>query len=685
LVGIRGFSVCLRPFFGHENKDKESRNEKIKQLPDKKHRKVLSFHHNLLQMQKYLLLFFLTIYSALHTKAHEDTTLSPVKTSVIENNYFLPANIHIYIDTFNHASIDDIKTSDFIHLEQLPGKKVPKKYLIDGYVYILFKLENNEQTNRSFYFTPGVFAKELTLYKRNGNSGSWQVIARELQKTNQRAYHHFSTDPGSSLQLLAKVKFAKTNIILLKPYLINENMFDYHINFIHTHWFGLDIVTYIISGILLMMLLFSLVNYFQNRKREFLYYSIYALCMAVLLSLKAILYKSSTGFNFFNEEYLDYALQIIGYIFYVGFTRMFLNTPSHYPVLNKLFIASEVILAASLAAFTFCYFTNEPYPVLSRIENFSKLFMIFLGIAYLILGILQRNKLMNYLLAGNVANLLMGGISQYMILVPNSKLFPDSGLFRQSLFYFELGLLLELILFLAGLVYKNKIELIEKVKMDEELKVQKQRQEYEQEIAVLKAQQDERTRISADMHDELGSGVTAIRLLSEIALQKTKEQPVEEISRISFNANELMAKMNGIIWSMNPGNDTLDGLLSYIRSYTSEYLDNFNLTYKINIPEPIPVMDVTGVKRRNLFLVIKESLNNIMKHSRATEVKIDVLISNLLTIEITDNGKGIDPTMLNQYGNGLRNMQRRIESIGGHFSIFSKNGTTVVIQVPIAG
>lgn len=304
---------------------------------------------------------------------------------------------------------------------------------------------------------------------------------------------------------------------------------------------------------------------------------------------------------------------------------------------------------------------------------------------YLILGIVKRNRLMNYLLAGNISNLLFGGMSQYLIDHPSSNLFPDPPLFRQSLVYFEVGILLELIFFLLGLVYKNKIELIEKVKMDEAMKLEAEKQEYEKQIAVLSAQQDERSRISADMHDELGSGVTAIRLLSEIARKKTKDQPVEEIDRISYNANELMTKMNAIIWSMNPGNDTIGSLVAYIRSYASEYLDNFDMQYRINTPVDLPKLEVSGVKRRNIFLVLKESINNVMKHSGATEVVIDVHFtdSNQLIVEIADNGKGIDAEKLNQFGNGLKNMKRRMESVGGSFTILNNNGTKVTLEIPL--
>lgn len=639
---------------------------------------------NICFMKKYCLpiVLFLLLFST--ASAHEDTSLSVIYTSTVKNLHFLPKNMHVFIDTNNNTDIQTLRGIRFLHLNEKPRRTVEKHLMIDSKVYLLFWINNDEDKPRDFFITPGIYAKECVLYSRLSNDFPWKEIPGQIvPEKNEDAYRYFTIQPGEEIQVLVRSRYARTNIITLNPYLINPIFFDDHINNIHTNWFGVNTFTYVLCGLLLMMLLYSLANYLQNYKRAFLYYSIYALCMGTLLFLKAALYKRSTSFNFFNEEYLDYFLQILGYIFYIGFTRMFLDTPKKFPTLNKMFIIAEVVLGVFLVTFSILYFTNSPYNNLAFVENTSKFFLIFLGIMYIILGIVKRNKLMNYLLAGNVSNLLMGAFSQYLILVPSTTIVPNTGLFRQSLVYFEVGIFLELIFFLLGLVYKNKIELIEKVKMDEAIKQEAEKQEYEKQIAVLSAQQDERSRISADMHDELGSGVTAIRLLSEIARQKTKAQPIDEISRISYNANELMTKMNAIIWSMNPGNDTVNSLVAYIRSYASEYLDNFDMDYHIKIPSEVPNTMISGVKRRNIFLVLKESINNVMKHADATEVTISIQFNHQMIIEISDNGKGINPEQLNQFGNGLKNMQRRMESIGGNFSIYNNQGTTVKMEIPI--
>ena len=252
-----------------------------------------------------------------------------------------------------------------------------------------------------------------------------------------------------------------------------------------------------------------------------------------------------------------------------------------------------------------------------------------------------------------------------------------------GIFYYEIGILLELLFFLQALSYKNRRQLIEETKEKERLIAANKVMEYEKELAVLKAQQEERERISVDMHDELGSGMTVIRLMSEIAKNKMKDHAPAEIEKISDSANEVLNKMNAIIWSMNSSNDTLDNLIYYIRTYALEYFENTPIQCEVNIPNEIGQQEVTGNKRRSAFLSVKEALNNVLKHSNASKVTIDITITQNLRIQIQDNGKGIDPTRLRQFGNGLKNMAKRMESIGGTFKIEKNNGTLVTLELPL--
>ena len=200
----------------------------------------------------------------------------------------------------------------------------------------------------------------------------------------------------------------------------------------------------------------------------------------------------------------------------------------------------------------------------------------------------------------------------------------------------------------------------------------------------MAAQQAERDRISADMLDELGSGMTAIRLMSEIMKNKMKEQSYPELEKISNSANDLLGKMNTIIWTMKSSNDTLESLVAYIRAHATEYFDSTPIACDVHVPPLIPQVDISGEKRRNIFLSVKEALNNTMKHSQASKVRIDISArDSKLVIRVSDNGVGIDPEQLRRFGNGLSNMRRRMESIDGNFRIENNGMCTLTFEAPI--
>ncbi|HQY11942.1 MAG TPA: histidine kinase, partial [Ferruginibacter sp.] len=212
-------------------------------------------------------------------------------------------------------------------------------------------------------------------------------------------------------------------------------------------------------------------------------------------------------------------------------------------------------------------------------------------------------------------------------------------------------------------------------------KLEAEKKEFESRLAVINAQQEERNRISADMHDDLGAGMTTIRLYSELAKSKLSDNPIPEIEKISSSANELLNKMNAIIWSMSSSNDSLGNMIAYIRSYALEYFEDSGVNCRINIPENLPNIEVIGEIRRNVFLVVKEALNNILKHSKATEVEITLERNgDELSLYIQDNGIGINLNSLRQFGNGLKNMKKRMNDVSIEFSIENRNGTLVTLR-----
>jgi signal transduction histidine kinase len=186
------------------------------------------------------------------------------------------------------------------------------------------------------------------------------------------------------------------------------------------------------------------------------------------------------------------------------------------------------------------------------------------------------------------------------------------------------------------------------------------------------------------MHDDLGAGLSTIRMISELAVQKDADALKQDIRRISVRSEELVESMRQMIWAMSSNSNSLEDMVVYIRGYSRQYLDDHQLNLQFDIPENIPEVLITGPVKRNLFLVVKEVLHNIVKHAKASSVNIIMDCNQQrFSVTIVDDGVGLSDSGNNRFGNGLKNMERRIGEINGKLMITSSSGTRVVIEIPL--
>jgi signal transduction histidine kinase len=356
---------------------------------------------------------------------------------------------------------------------------------------------------------------------------------------------------------------------------------------------------------------------------------------------------------------------------YLAFLRKFIRTKKYYPWLDKLLRLEQIITIIGITLFTCLYFFSSNYSLQEMVESYVKLLWIVAAIVFVIYALKRKQITLNYLAAGHGFLIVCAMISMYLIAFKGSvsTLHYYPGPLDNALTFYELGMAIELMFFLMALAVKNKMDIVSKTKESERLKLKTEMQDIEKQLAVLSAQQDERNRISADLHDELGSGATHIRLMSEIVKAKMKDKVQPELDKISNAANELIIKMNALIWTMKSENDSVESLITYIRIYALEFFENTSIECIVSIPASFPKKELTGEKRRNLFLSVKESLNNVLKHSRSDKVVIAFVVDTKLLITITDNGVGIDYNNLRRFGSGLSNIKKRIQSIEGTYTL----------------
>ena len=210
-------------------------------------------------------------------------------------------------------------------------------------------------------------------------------------------------------------------------------------------------------------------------------------------------------------------------------------------------------------------------------------------------------------------------------------------------------------------------------------RLRKQRAILEKQLAV----QLERQRISSEMHDDIGAGLSGIKLLTEMTKGKVKDPAAgDEIEKIYQSVGDISAKMKEVIWSLNTENDQLSSLISYIQRQARLWLENYPCQLNITIPDEIPDLELNGESRRNIFLAIKEAVHNIIKHSGADKVNIVITCKENLKISVSDNGKGIHSGESSDMGNGLKNMRQRMQNLNGKFFLQNNNGLTLIFEIP---
>ncbi|MBI3191536.1 MAG: hypothetical protein HYZ36_02645 [Pedosphaera parvula] len=208
-------------------------------------------------------------------------------------------------------------------------------------------------------------------------------------------------------------------------------------------------------------------------------------------------------------------------------------------------------------------------------------------------------------------------------------------------------------------------------------------------LRLLEAQhalERERMRISKDMHDELGASLTRITLLSELAKRDLSDPEAmrKHLEKLSDSTRETAATMDEIVWAVNPKNDTLDRMAAYILQHAQEFLSVAGLDCKFEVPDLLPGQSVSAEVRHHIFLAIKETLNNIVKHSNATAVRITLRYAPpALEIVVHDNGRGFTDRDVTLFSDGLTNMQKRMEEVQGKVRLVSApgQGTSVSLSV----
>ena len=443
------------------------------------------------------------------------------------------------------------------------------------------------------------------------------------------------------------------------------------------------IVRTLFMGFLLCQMLYMLFQWVMVRRKEYLYYLLYMTLIAIyFLSKQESMFGADILFTRWPllTVYLGKTLLILPYYVYFRFIRSFLEIPRDHPRLNAWIIRMEYFLLVYAGFdFLFILFTFDR-PVQTEIYTIVFALVFLLTVGFMVYMYRRGGALIYYVISGSLfvaTGHILGLIFSYLEINRHLDLgVPDIFIFPQA------GIVLEVLCFTAGLSYKSQMTEKEKIssqqKLIEQLKANELLQNRMQYI---------RNKIAQDLHDDIGSTLSSISILSDLALRENSSaQTMETMNEIKDSSMMLMERMDDIVWSINPRNDSLENLLIRVRHFATTLFEARGIEYSIDIQKNINEVRLPMDYRQHIYLILKEAINNLVKYALASEAFLEVSFDHEhLTLSVRDNGRGFDlatPPM----GNGLSGMRRRAALMNARLSIRSApgEGTSIGLQVGVA-
>jgi signal transduction histidine kinase len=354
--------------------------------------------------------------------------------------------------------------------------------------------------------------------------------------------------------------------------------------------------------------------------------------------------------------------------FYFNFLRLFLDVDKFYPKLNKIISFFEKILfLVGLLILVLGLFSLQYYSM--KIFSFFNLIVApFFMVTFFYLGTRKRT-INRIIMAGTLVMILTGrSLTAYYIF---------SGEHKFSGINFQLILFSVIIFFLFlnyGLLYKSKLIYLENIQMEVNKQIELNHQ---------------RSTISADLHDDLGATLSGIHINASLAknnLYNNIAQSDKSLTRIIDDLRAVTQNMGDIIWALNPDKQNNKSISGQLKDFYFDLMDDQNIHCNYHIDKNIESQIIDINARKNLLLISKEAINNILKHAHATNIDISLgSEKNQIVLKIQDNGVGMEDPENVFSGNGLKNMKYRAEKIRGILSISSEigKGTTISCSVPI--
>jgi signal transduction histidine kinase len=616
------------------------------------------------------------------------------------------SQLSYYVDTSRKLSFNDIRFKSFSTQSDLFLKAIDE-YSQRANYWVGFSLENTDSIPAAAYLDAGDFGS-IEVYEVHQNKIIIHKGGTGLKKDTRVPYPELHTikltiPPQTEIQYFILMSSNADDDLDFqgidlssKKVLYDAYYQDYHENNIFRF-----LQIFFLGFMFSQMLYISFSRVIGIKRREYLFYLFY---LILVTGYYAVRYNNVIDIYWPLEYYpqiriyLKSILLALPYLFYLKFVRYILNVKELdkriYDRIIRLeyFVGIYVFVDTSLRLFL-------PNVVLLNEILMITILGIFLYVLTLIAGLMKyRRLLVNLVLTGSLIAGLGEAIGvvitllQYMI-----------GMLQvewNSLISGQIGIVVETIIFTTSLSMKTRM--MEREQIEDQKKLIEQLEENE---SLRQKMEKIRNKIAQDLHDDIGSGLTRIAILADVAIRQSEVKQVSSsegndvqspeskeslpthdlMQRIGSNARELIGSMSDVIWSMDSKNFTVSDLVVRFRSFAYEMCEAKGINLQFETDADLETLQLDPVIMRDLLIMTKEALHNSVKHSACKNLRIGIkLKSKEMYLLISDDGCGFSIDN-NLPGHGLGNMRTRAEKLGGKYSLRSSpgDGTTIEIAVPI--
>jgi len=536
----------------------------------------------------------------------------------------------------------------------------------DNY-WIAFTLVNRNNRENSIYAVlENPRLNEVDVYLLKNDSIINTFILGDNFPYHQRPlyFNEFSfpitLSPQVEITVLLHLKH-KGNTLQMPIRILSINAFLEHIE-------GDYLFSGIVSGIFIITFLFGIFFLFNTRDRLFFFYSAY-----ILTALAWLWTTEGFAFQYLWPNHPELAtrlgpgLSAVSACFFAANTLQFCKPYDSTSTPRKILTGFLIFLIiwSSAPFLPFVPITETSMAIYLTVYFSSNIIIATMLMSYLLWLSIKGNRIVLYFFVAVLVTI----ISSLAIVLRGSGII---NIPLASSTVMSIGYVLEVILMTAGITkqfynYRKEKEATLIAYLDQQKSITDR---------ILQTQELERVRIGRELHDDIGAGLTQISLMSEVIKDQKDFSNAhrKELNDITLIARKLVNSMGEIVWALNPENKSLEQLMIYLREQLGNLLEYSGIEFSIQLPNVNQSVSLNNIQLRNTMLITKELVNNAIKYSQAKNISILCeWQADQLTFQIQDDGVGVNLATVKK-GNGLKNIQRRVNELGGHFDINSSPG-----------